>query len=162
MRKNLTGTEPFGRLPTHPALDLFLGREVKTFETEVLTDPALMLLMSPFTAGRFHSQNGREIELTAQKVKDAGRHAGIVIEKPPVVSYDAELKSEPQPAGLAPAPQRLLSVLGGSAQSRANSSSVGSPGSSTGWRRWREVRMGAKPVAGSAIHIQPASFQILG
>jgi hypothetical protein len=36
-----------------------------------------MLLMSPLTAGRFHSQNGREIELTAEEVNDAGGHAGI-------------------------------------------------------------------------------------
>jgi hypothetical protein len=72
-----------------------------------------MLLMSTLTAGRFHSQNGRKIELTAQKVKDAGRHAGVVIEKPPVVSYDTELKSEPEPTGHAPAPQRLFPVLGG-------------------------------------------------
>jgi len=40
-----------------------------------LSDPALMLLMSPLTAGRFHTQNGREIEFTAEEVKDAGRHA---------------------------------------------------------------------------------------
>jgi len=39
---------------------------------------------------------------------------------------------------------------------------VGSSGNSTGWRRWREVRMGAKRVVESAIHIQLASFQILG
>ena len=91
---------------------MFLGREVKSFETQVFTNPALMFLMSPLAAGSFYRQNGRKIELTAEEVKDAGGHAGIVVEKPPIVSYDAELKSEPQPADLAPAPQRLLPVLG--------------------------------------------------
>src|SRR5215468_5991594 len=97
MRKNLSGTEPFSRLPTNPALNLFLDREVKSFETQVLTDPALMLLMSSLAAGRFYSQNGGQIKLTAEKVEDAGRHGVVVIQKPPIVSYDAELKCEAQP-----------------------------------------------------------------
>jgi hypothetical protein len=113
MRKNLSGTKPFGRLPTNPALDLSLSREIKSLETQILTDSALMLLMSSLAAGRFYSQNGREIKLTAEEVEDAGRHAGVVIEKPPIVSYDAELKREAEPVGLASAPQRLLPVLGG-------------------------------------------------
>jgi hypothetical protein len=69
--------------------------------------------MSSLAAGRFYSQNRRQIKLTAQEVVDAGRHAGVVIEKPSIVSYDAELKCEAQPVGPAPAPQRLLPVLGG-------------------------------------------------
>src|SRR6516225_6900137 len=113
MRKNFSGTEPFGRLPTDPALDSFLSREIKSLQTQVLTDSALMLLMSSLAAGRFYSQNGRQLKLTAEEVEDAGRHAGVVIEKPPIVSDDAELKCEAQPVGLAPAPQRLLPVLGG-------------------------------------------------
>src|ERR1700726_5125254 len=40
------------------------------------------------------------------------RHAGMVIEKSPVAPHRAELNSEPQPARLAPATPRLLSVLG--------------------------------------------------
>ncbi len=58
MRQNLSGTEPFGSLPTNAGLDLFLGREVKSLETEVLSDPAFMLLLSRFAAGRFHSRKG--------------------------------------------------------------------------------------------------------
>ena len=50
-------------------------------ETQVLTDPALMLVLNPLAAGGFHSQNGRQIELAAEKVEDASRHVGIVIEK---------------------------------------------------------------------------------
>src|SRR5271166_474790 len=111
MRKNLTGTEPYSRLPTHPALDLFLGRQIESLQTQVLTDPALMLVLSPFAAGRLHSQNGRQIELAAEKVDDASRHAGIVIEKSPVAPHHAQLDCEPQPAGLAPTTPRLLAVL---------------------------------------------------
>ncbi len=58
-------------------LDLFLGREVESLETQVLTDPALMLVLNPLAAGGFHSQNGRQIELAAEKVvADGVRMAG--------------------------------------------------------------------------------------
>jgi len=68
---------------------LFLGREVESLETQVLTDPALMLVLNPLAAGGFHSQNGRQIELAAEKVDDASRHAGIVIDKSPVAPHHA-------------------------------------------------------------------------
>src|ERR1700730_7210986 len=106
MRKNLSGTEPYGRLSTHPALDLFLGRQIESLQTQVLTDPALMLVLSPLAAGGFHSQNGRQIELAAGKVQDGSGHAGIFIENSPGAPHHTELDSEPQPAGLAPSTPR--------------------------------------------------------
>jgi hypothetical protein len=46
-------------------------------ETQVLTDPALMLVLNPLAAGGFHSQNGKQIELAAEKVvADGVRMAG--------------------------------------------------------------------------------------
>jgi hypothetical protein len=110
MRENLTGTEPFGSLPRNPALDLFLGREVESLETQVLSDPAFMLLLSRLAPGKFHSQDGREIELAAEKVEDAGRHAGIVIDKPPVASHHTELDGEPQATVVASTTPNLFPV----------------------------------------------------
>jgi hypothetical protein len=48
---------------------LFLGREVKSLETEVLSDPAFVLLLSRLAAGSFLNANRKEIESALRKLR---------------------------------------------------------------------------------------------
>lgn len=45
MRQNLGGTEAFGTCP-QTQRSIFLGGQVESLDTEVLSDPAFMLLLS--------------------------------------------------------------------------------------------------------------------
>ena len=160
MRKNLTGTEPYGRLPT-PSARFVPGSADESLQTQVLTDPALMLVLSPFAAGGSTVKTGGKSSWRLRKLRceQTRRHSHREIARsaaPRTVGQRTaagwprpdNAAPPPGPRPRAPIPRQL--------------SSVGSSGKSTGWRRWREVRMGAKRVVESAIHIQPASFQILG